>query len=52
MKQFAVIGVGNFGYYLAAKLYEKGHEVLAVGTSSAAQWRPTPRTRRPWNRWA
>ncbi len=34
MKQFAVIGVGNFGYYLAARLYEKGHEVLAVDRDS------------------
>ena len=30
MKQFAVIGLGNFGYYLAMHLYEKGHEVLAI----------------------
>jgi trk system potassium uptake protein len=30
MKQFAVIGLGNFGYYLAVNLYEKGHEVLAI----------------------
>lgn len=30
MHQYAVIGVGNFGYYLAVQLYEKGHEVLAV----------------------
>lgn len=30
MKQFAVIGLGNFGYYLATRLYEKGHEVLAI----------------------
>ena len=30
MKQFAVIGLGNFGHYLAARLYSKGHEVLAV----------------------
>jgi len=30
MKQFAVIGLGNFGYYLATHLYEKGHEVLAI----------------------
>ena len=29
-KQFAVIGMGNFGYYLATRLYEKGHEVLAI----------------------
>lgn len=30
MKQFAIIGLGNFGYYLANHLYEKGHEVLAI----------------------
>ncbi len=30
MKQFAIIGLGNFGYYLATRLYEKGHEVLAI----------------------
>jgi trk system potassium uptake protein len=30
MKQFAVIGLGNFGSYLAKHLYDKGHEVLAI----------------------
>ncbi len=30
MKQFVVIGLGNFGYYLAVHLYRKGHDVLAV----------------------
>ena len=30
MKQFAIIGLGNFGYYLATRLYDKGHEVLAI----------------------
>ncbi len=30
MKQFAIIGVGNFGHYLAEHLYNKGHAVLAV----------------------
>ncbi len=30
MKQFVIIGLGNFGYYLATSLYEKGHEVLAI----------------------
>lgn len=30
MKQFAVIGIGKFGHYLATHLYEKGHEVLAI----------------------
>jgi len=29
-KQFAVIGLGNFGFYLAAKLFQKGHEVLGI----------------------
>jgi trk system potassium uptake protein TrkA len=35
MKQFAVIGVGNFGYYLAVELYRKGHEVLAIDIDEA-----------------
>ncbi|MBU0991345.1 MAG: TrkA family potassium uptake protein [Proteobacteria bacterium] len=30
MKQFTVIGLGNFGYYLATNLFEKGHDVLAI----------------------
>ena len=30
MKQYAIIGVGNFGHYLAVHLYDKGHSVLAV----------------------
>ncbi len=30
MKQFAVIGLGKFGHYLASRLYEKGDEVLAI----------------------
>ena len=30
MKQFAVIGLGNFGYYLATQLYKKGNDVLAI----------------------
>ncbi len=30
IKQFVVIGLGNFGHYLAASLYEKGNEVLAI----------------------
>jgi trk system potassium uptake protein TrkA len=33
MGQFAVIGVGNFGYYLGRQLYEKGHEVIALDIS-------------------
>lgn len=35
MKQFAVIGIGKFGYYLATHLYEKGHEVLAIDIDSS-----------------
>jgi trk system potassium uptake protein TrkA len=34
MKQFAVIGLGNFGFYLATRLYERGHEVLAIDIDS------------------
>jgi len=30
MKQFAVIGLGSFGCYLASRLYSKGHEVLGI----------------------
>jgi len=30
MKQILVIGLGNFGYYLATHLYHKGHEILAI----------------------
>lgn len=33
MGQFAVIGTGNFGYYLGRFLYEKGHEVIALDIS-------------------
>lgn len=29
-RQFAIIGLGNFGYYLAIHLYQKGYEVLAI----------------------
>jgi trk system potassium uptake protein TrkA len=35
MGQFAVIGLGNFGYYLARHLYEKGHEVIALDVNKA-----------------
>ena len=34
MKQFAVIGLGNFGFYLATRLYSKGHEVMAIDTDA------------------
>ena len=30
MKQFVIVGVGNFGHYLAMHLYKKGHEVLVI----------------------
>ncbi|MCX7822607.1 MAG: TrkA family potassium uptake protein [Syntrophobacterales bacterium] len=30
MAQIAVIGLGNFGYYLACELSRKGHEVIAL----------------------
>ena len=30
MKRFAVIGLGNFGFYAAKALYEDGNEVLAI----------------------
>lgn len=30
MKQFAIIGLGTFGYHLAIHLYEKGYDVLAI----------------------
>lgn len=30
MKKIAVIGIGNFGYYLATRLYSKGYDVMVV----------------------
>jgi trk system potassium uptake protein TrkA len=35
MGQFAIVGIGNFGYYLARHLFEKGHEVLACDINQA-----------------
>ncbi len=32
MKRFAVLGLGKFGFYLARRLFESGHEVIAVDT--------------------
>lgn len=32
-KQFAIIGLGNFGFYLASTLFQKGHEVLGIDIS-------------------
>jgi trk system potassium uptake protein len=30
MKRYIIIGLGNFGFYLAKNLYEEGHDVLAI----------------------
>ena len=30
MKQFLIIGLGNFGFHLATHLYRKGHDVMAI----------------------
>jgi len=35
MGRFCVIGVGNFGFYLAKSLYEQGHEVVVVDSDRA-----------------
>ena len=35
MGQFAIVGIGNFGYYLARHLFEKGHEVVALDINQA-----------------
>nr|WP_319495054.1 TrkA family potassium uptake protein [uncultured Desulfobacter sp.] len=35
MKQFLIIGLGNFGFHLATHLYRKGHDVMAVDKSPA-----------------
>lgn len=35
MKRFAVIGLGNFGFYMAKSLFEEGNEVLAIDTDKA-----------------
>lgn len=36
MKQFAIIGIGNFGKYLATRLYEMGYEVLVIDKRPSA----------------
>jgi trk system potassium uptake protein TrkA len=33
MKRFAVIGIGNFGFYVAKALYENKNEVIAIDRS-------------------
>jgi len=35
MKKFTVIGLGNFGLYVAKTLFEEGHEVIAVDSDKA-----------------
>ncbi|MEM5787861.1 MAG: TrkA family potassium uptake protein [Syntrophobacteraceae bacterium] len=35
MKQFAVIGLGQFGHHVARALFEEGHEVLAIDNNPA-----------------
>ncbi|MDD5454254.1 MAG: TrkA family potassium uptake protein [Candidatus Ratteibacteria bacterium] len=34
MGQFVVIGLGNFGYYVAVTLFEAGNQVLAIDANS------------------
>jgi len=33
MQRFTVIGLGNFGAFLAARLYDLGHEVIAIDSN-------------------
>ena len=35
MKRFAVIGLGNFGFYAAKALFEDDNEVVAIDTDKA-----------------
>jgi len=35
MKHFAVIGLGNFGFYAARALFEDGNEVVAIDTDKS-----------------
>jgi trk system potassium uptake protein len=35
MKRYAVIGLGNFGFYAAKSLYEDGNEVVAIDLDKA-----------------
>ena len=41
-KRFVVVGLGNFGHTLAAKLHEQGHEVVAVDIDEEAVDRIAP----------
>lgn len=46
MKRFIVIGLGNFGSVLAQRLYELGHEVVAVDSKPELVDRLGPRVTR------
>ena len=35
-KKFAIIGLGNFGFYVAKALFEEGHDVIAVDINQEA----------------
>ena len=35
MKRFAVIGLGNFGFFATKALYEDGNEVIAIDVDKA-----------------
>jgi trk system potassium uptake protein TrkA len=43
VKRFTVIGLGNFGSFVAARLYATGHEVIAIDTRSELVDRIGPR---------
>ncbi len=34
-QQFAILGIGSFGYYLGTHLYKMGHEVIAIDKNKA-----------------
>ena len=35
-KKYAIIGLGNFGFYVAKALFEEGHDVIAVDINQEA----------------
>ncbi|MDD2388524.1 MAG: TrkA family potassium uptake protein [Desulfobacterales bacterium] len=42
MKKFTIIGLGNFGFYVAKTLFEEGHEVIAIDVDRARVQRIEP----------
>jgi trk/ktr system potassium uptake protein len=44
MKRFAVIGLGNFGFYAAKALYEDGNEVVAIDSDKTRVQAVDPHT--------